>query len=84
MDSGTVTAFCDIAHQLLPALGAYASIEAAQRNPEDDALIRQLRVAAGAINMALMEVPRFQPPPMPQMMPPSPMSAGTTPPARAA
>ena len=71
MDSETVTAFCDIAHQLMPALGTYASMEASQRNPEDDALIRQLRVAAGALNMALMEVPRL-PPPMPPMSPPPP------------
>ena len=65
MDAGTVKTFCDAAVQLLPALGEYASLEASQRTPEDEALIRQLRVAAGALANALMEVPRQQPP-MPQ------------------
>ena len=63
MDANQVKTFCAAAAQLMPALGAYASIEASQRTPEDDALIRQLRVAAGALNMALMEVPRMVPPP---------------------
>ena len=59
------------AAQLLPALGAYASTEAGKRTPGDDALVRQLHVAAGALNMALMEVPRMVPPPTPPMpMPP--------------
>jgi hypothetical protein len=66
MDANQIMTFCAVAAQLLPALGAYASIEASQRSPEDDALIRQLRVATGALHMALMEVPR-QSPPMPMM-----------------
>jgi hypothetical protein len=59
------------AAQLLPALGAYASTEAGKRTPGDDALVRQLHVAAGALNMALMKVPRMVPP-MPPMSPPPP------------
>jgi hypothetical protein len=70
MDFNQVETLGAAAARLLPALVAYASVEASQRSPEDDALIRQLRVAVGAINMALMEVPR-QSPPMP-MMPTSP------------
>ena len=79
MDTNQVKTFCDAAHQLLPALGAYASIEASERKPEDEALIRQLRVAAGALAHALMEVSRMVPPPM---QPPPPMAS--TPPAHAA
>jgi hypothetical protein len=48
--------------QLLPAVGAYASTEADKRTPGDDALVRQLHVAAGALAHALMEVPRLSPP----------------------
>ena len=62
------------AAQLLPAVGAYASTEADKRTPGDDALVRQLHVAAGALAHALMEVPRQQPPtpPQPAIQPPSP------------
>jgi len=63
MDSGTVKTFTDAAAMLLPALVQLASADPAQRSPEDDAMIRQLRVAAGAIAHALMETPRQQPPP---------------------
>ena len=63
MDSGAVETFCDAAVQLLQALSTYASAEASQRTPEDDAAVRQLRVAAGAIATALMEVARMVPPP---------------------
>jgi hypothetical protein len=58
MDSGTVKTFIDAAAQLLPALVQFASIRNDDRTPEDEAMIRQLHVAAGALNMALMEVPR--------------------------
>ena len=50
------------AAQLRPALGADVSTEAGKRTLGDDALVRQLHVAAGALNMALMEVPRLSPP----------------------
>ena len=74
MDSGTVETFCDAAVQLLPALVDYASVDADKRKSEDDAMIRQLRVAAGAIVDALMERPRRQP-----MMPlPTPPNVGAS------
>jgi hypothetical protein len=77
MDANQVETICAGAAQLLPALVAYASIEASQRDPEDEALIRQLRVAAGALHMALMEVPRQSPPmPMPMPMMPVPPNVG--------
>ena len=62
MDSGTVKTFTDAAGMLLPALVQFASIPNDQRTAEDEAMIRQLRVAAGALAHALMEVPRQQPP----------------------
>jgi hypothetical protein len=64
MDANQVKTFCDVAVQLLPAISQYASLEAVQRSPEHEALLRQLRVMAGAVAHALMEVPRL-PPPMP-------------------
>lgn len=67
MDAGQVKTLCDAAAQLLPQLGAYASQDTTKRTAEDDALVRQLRVAAGALNNALMEVARMIPPPMPPM-----------------
>jgi hypothetical protein len=73
MDANQVETLCAAAAQLVPALVAYASIEASQRETEDDALIRQLRVAVGALHMALVEVPR-QSPPMPMM--PAPVNVG--------
>ena len=74
MDSGLVKTFCDSATQLLAQVGEYASVDSAKHKPEDDALVRQLRVAAGALANALMEVARMIPPPMPPLppMPPPP------------
>jgi hypothetical protein len=72
LDSGTVKTIVDAAHYLVPALGALVAQDAAQRTPEDEALIRQLRVAIGALNMALMEVPRAPPP---LVQPPQPATA---------
>jgi hypothetical protein len=74
MDSRTVKTFTDAVSYLLPALVQFASIANDQRTPEDEAMIRQLRVAAGALAHALMEVPRQQPPmpPQPAIQPPSP------------
>jgi hypothetical protein len=77
LDSGTVKTVCDAAAYLLPVLAAYASQEASQRTPEDEALIRQLRVAAGSLNSALMEVPRSFPPPA--MPPPQQAADGSAP-----
>lgn len=61
MDSGTVKTFTDAAAQLLPALVLLAAADPSQRTAEQDALIRQLRVAAAAVASALMETPRPQP-----------------------
>ena len=79
MDSGTVKTFVDAAVHLLRALAEYASLENDHRTAEDEALIRQLRVAAGGLAQAMMEVSRMVPPPM---QPPTPMAS--TPPPHAA
>jgi hypothetical protein len=80
MDAAQVKTFCDIAAQLIEPLGTYAAIEVVQRDPADDALVRQLRVAGGAINDALSQVARLTPP-VPPPMPPPPASIGSAPPA---
>lgn len=74
MDAGTVKTFCDVAVQLVPALAHHASMEPEKRTPEDEAMIRQLRVAAGGLAHALMEIPRQPPsmPPQPAIQPASP------------
>ena len=63
MDATQIKTFCDAAARLLPQLGDYASVDAAKRKLEDDALVRQLRVAAGAVASAMIEVARMVPPP---------------------
>lgn len=69
MDADKVKALCDAAAELLPEIAAYAS--ATKHTPEDDALVRQLRVAASATSAALMALPPMpMPPPMPPMAPP--------------
>lgn len=75
LDSGTIKIVVDAAHQLMPVLGNFASQDPAQRTPEDDALLRQLRVTISALNMALMEVPRM-PPKLPEI--PRPAEAAPT------
>jgi hypothetical protein len=59
-----VTAFCDAAAQLLSQIGAYAATDVAQRQASDAALVRQLRVAAAALNVALDTLARMTPTPM--------------------
>ena len=78
MDAGQVKIVCDSAAQVLSQLGAYASQAPAAHTAEDDALVRQLRVAVGALANALMEVSRMTPPPMPPMPQPA---QGAPPPA---
>ena len=51
MNSGQVKTFYDAASQLLPQLSEYAAADLNQRKPENDALVRQLRVAASALPM---------------------------------
>lgn len=83
MDANQVKAFCDAAAALLPQLSAYAAQDVPQHSAADDALVRQLRVSAGAIADAINTVARMTPPPMPQMPPPfTPPGAPTAGPPR--
>ena len=78
MDQNQVDLFCNVVAGLITPLVTYAATDPGQRKPADDALVRQLRVAGGAINDALQQVARLtppQPPPMPP--PPSPPSSST-------
>jgi|HubBroStandDraft_6_1064221.scaffolds.fasta_scaffold2209477_1 hypothetical protein len=68
MDAALVETFCDIAAQLIVPLATYAGTEVGQRDPNDDVLVRQLRVAGGAINDALNQVARLTPPTAPPVM----------------
>jgi hypothetical protein len=69
MDAAQVKTFCDTAARLIVPLGTYAGTEVDDRSPADDALVRQLRVAGGAINDALNQVARLTPPTPPPMPP---------------
>jgi hypothetical protein len=80
MDRNQVELFCNVVAQLLTPLATYASTEPARRDPADDTLVRQLRVAGGAINEALSQVARLTPPALPPMRPP-PAPIRSTPPA---
>ena len=72
MDPGTVKTFCDAAAQLLTQLGEYAAVDLVQRKPEDEALVRQLRIAASGIGDAIVEIGRMMPPPLrPMPIPPT-------------
>jgi hypothetical protein len=62
MDSGTVKTFTDASSQLLPALVEFGWIPNDQRTLAEEAMIRRLRVAAGALAHALMEIPCQQAP----------------------
>jgi hypothetical protein len=73
MDPKQVTIFCDAAAKLLPTLGEYAATDPEKRKPEDDALVRQLRVAASALANVMVEVSRMTPAPVPPMPPMPPM-----------
>jgi hypothetical protein len=77
MDANKVTTFCTLASDLLAQLTAYAALEPAKRSAEDDAQVRQLRVASSALNMALETLARISPMPMPPP-PPSALSAPTS------
>ena len=79
MDANQVKLFCDVASQLVVPLAEYAGIEPGKRTPADDALVRQLRVAGGAINDALSQVARLTPATAPPMPPRPPDSIGTPP-----
>jgi hypothetical protein len=62
MDRNQVQTFCDVVAQLITPLAQYAGTEPGQRDAKDDVLVRQLRVAGGAINDALNQVARLTPP----------------------
>jgi hypothetical protein len=68
-----VETFCESAAQLLPLLGEYACAEQDKRTPEDDALVRQLRIAVSAL-AAADNVVRMTP--MPMLMMPVPPNVG--------
>ena len=70
MDATQVRTFCDAAAQLMPQLGEYAATEHTKRTPDDDALVRQLRIAAAALANVMIEVARMTPAPVPAMTPP--------------
>ena len=74
MDANQIQSFCTTAAELLTQVGEYASVDPGQRQPEDDALVRQLRVSVGGLSTALMEVARMTPPPMPAMPMPPPVA----------
>jgi hypothetical protein len=59
-------------------LATYAGTEPGQRKPAYDVLVRQLRVAGGAINDALNQVARLTPPVPPPMPEPPPRPATST------
>ena len=78
LDANQVKTFCDVVAQLIVPLATYGGTEPAQRKPADDALVRQLRVAGGAINDALNQVARLTPPVPPPMPEPPPRPATST------
>lgn len=77
MDAELVMKFSDLVTQLLVPLSTYGGTAPGERDPNDDVLVRQLRVAAEAINDALR---RLTPPALPPMRPP-PAPIRSTPPA---
>jgi hypothetical protein len=77
MDHNQVRKFCDVVAQLVGPLATYAGT-VDDRSPADDALVRQLRVAGGAINEALSQVARLTPPTPPPMPRPAPASESAT------
>lgn len=72
LDSNQVKLFCDVVAGLIVPLATYGGTDPQQRNAADDSLVRQLRVAGGAINDALSQVARLTPPVPPPMPPPAP------------
>jgi hypothetical protein len=69
MDAAQVKTFCDVVAQLIVPLATYAGTEPSQRDSNDDVLVRQLRVAGGAVTDALSQVARLTPPVSPPMPP---------------
>jgi hypothetical protein len=71
MDANKVATFCSLASELLGQITAYAAEEPGKHSAEDNAQVRQLRVASSALNMALETLGRISPPPMPPPPPPA-------------
>ena len=71
MDSEVIKTVCDV--ELLPQLASYGALEPAKQKSEDDALVRQLRIAVSAL-AAADNVVRITPTPMPMM--PVPLNVG--------
>jgi hypothetical protein len=65
MNTEQIATFCDVAHQLQPQLAAYVATPPEQRSAEDDAGVRQLRLAVAGLFNIMVEVARMTPPPMP-------------------
>ena len=61
MDLEVIKTVCDV--ELLPQLASYGALEPAKRKSEDDALVRQLRIAVSAL-AAADNVVRITPMPM--------------------
>jgi hypothetical protein len=77
LDPETVKTLCDTVGKLIVPLASHAALQPAERKPADDALIRQLSVAGGALHDALNTVARFTPMMMPPMPPPPVPSTST-------
>ena len=84
MNAERIATFCEIAHQLQPQLAEYVATAPEQRSPEEDAGVRQLRLAVAGLFNIMVEVARMTPPPMPSMQarPPNPSVASTEPSGR--
>jgi hypothetical protein len=65
MDASKVATFCTLASELLAQVTAYVAQDAGSHGAEDNAQVRQLRVATSALNTALETLARMTPPPMP-------------------
>ncbi len=79
LDANQVKLFCEVVSGLVVPLAEYAGTEVGQRKPADDSLVRQLRVAGGAINDALSQVARLTPATAPPLPPRPPDMTGAPP-----
>jgi hypothetical protein len=65
MDANKVATFSTLASELLGQVTLFAAQEPSAHSAEDNAQVRQLRVATAALNVALEVLARISPPPMP-------------------
>ena len=73
MDATEIESFCATAAQLVPQLMECGALLPAERKPKNDALLRQLRIAAAALAATCYHVARLMPP-MPMPAQPRPTS----------